>query len=303
MTKGTNMSKTIINTLILDDIKCIGEKIEERIIICDKKYQDELLSINPWYYQFRLRKPEEESFNELKKLILQHNISYIVSDRRFVQVVGSSYKADFPNLDYENKIYSDNRKKEKQFSEEVIGKLLEDSSIFNLIKGIIVYTYSIEQSHPDVVRKQFLSHLPQQFREEDLMIVETNSEIYNRAGLTLHKFKEADEYKGIYLHGDKKDFMLYGLFIGEMAYNQIRFHSFGTRVRSIERFKSSFLRIYLISYFLFVTLNISANLLSNYLAGDYQAQIGISLFIFGFLIPSAIIWLKPELFLIVDSKS
>lgn len=296
------MNKQDIHVLVIDDIQFIGEKIQERLAVCNKKYYDDFLNIVPWYYKFRLyQKSGEEkilikSVKEIEAKIKENNIRYLLLDRRFIRIVDKSYEKDFPDLELKKNVYSDNRKEEIRYINEVLELLKKEETVFKSLYGIIVYTYSMEKREPDVIKNNIMKNLPANFKKENIIVIESNSEIYDKANCKLHQFIEFKEKSGIYLQGDINSFQLYGLFMGEILYNQIKSHFYGSKVKSMEKLRSSYLRIYAISYFVFITLNISANLLSDHLFTGYQLGFGTILFIFGILIPSIIILLKPEFF-------
>lgn len=293
------MKTTEINVLIIDDIPCIGESILNRLTDVNLKYHNDFIDIKPWYYQYDVRKPLAYSISEIKAEIIQHNIKYLLVDIGFNRIVDQSYKSAYSFLNIDDAIYSDTRRTEDRMTmdKDVLKNFNDDNMLTNL-SGIIVYTYQPAFKKPDIIHNEFIQILPKTFKRDDLMVIETNSEIYRPADAKLHILTEVPENPGFKYHGLIKDFRLYGLFIGEILYNQIRYHHFSSRIKSIERMKSSYFRYYIIAYFLFITINISANLISETLFGSNKPVGGLILLLLGVVVPSLIIWLKPEFFLI-----
>jgi len=292
------MKTTDLNVLIIDDINFVGESILNRLTEVNLKYHDDYVNIKSWYYKYNVSKSLVDSIAEIKTKIKDHDITYLLVDIGFNKIVDDSYKYNYPHLEIDTSIYSDIRRDKDRVTIDMVLKNFGNDHMINNLAGIIVYTYQPEFKQPEVIHQEFMEIMPKAFNKDILKVIETNSEIYRPADAQLHILTNIKEYPGIRYHGLIKDFKLYGLFMGEILYNQIRHHHFSSRIKSIESMKSSYLRYYIIAYFLFITINISSNILSEYLVGSYRMHWGVGLLVFGVLIPALIIWLKPEFFLI-----
>jgi hypothetical protein len=292
------MNARRLNVLIIDDIQLIGKKILERLIILNDKYYDDYIDLNPNYYHYDVKQSFETCVSEIHNIIFRNEIEYLLLDRGFNRIVDETYKHEFPDLNIDNFVYSDMRYNDRITADQLLFELTKRDKLLNKILGIIVYTYDPNNKSRAVVQQEIFNHLPKNFKKENLLVIESNSEIYKSADLVLHHLDYLANYPYIRMHNTKKDLMLYGLFMGEILYNQIRYHYFSKRIRSMEKYKASYLGYYLFAYFLFITINLSSNLLSESIFNTYELSWGLVFAIFGVVIPWAIIWYKPEFFLI-----
>lgn len=296
--------KKKINALIVDDIECVALMMRDRLFEVNKKYSDDFIDISPEVYIVDVTKGIEQTTSEIKGIIEEHNINYLLIDRGYSKIVDVSYKDEFVNLDIANCIYTDRREGQPKFTaDEVFFHLKYSNKTINNLIGILVYTNTpIKDVLPEVVHKELMQVLPSKFKKDKLFVLETHQEIYKPAGNRLHIFKEDEQYQGIYYHGKKKDFKVYGTFMGDILYNQIRYHRFEKKAKSIESVKYKLLGTYLIAFFTFISLNIGSNMLANHWLKEMPIGLDYVIIGLGLLIPSIVIWLKPEIFMFENER-
>lgn len=297
--------KKKINALIVDDIECVALMMRDRLFEVNKKYSYDFIDISPEIYIVDVTKGIEQTTIEIKRIIEGHSINYLLIDRGYSKVVDVSYKEEFANLDIDNCIYTDRREGQPRFTADDVFSHLKkysNKTINNLI-GILVYTNTpIKDVLPEVVHQELMLVLPSNFKKDKLFVLESHQEIYKPAGNRLHIFEEDKQYQGIFYHGKMKDFKLYGTFMGDILYNQIRYHRFEKKEKSIESVKYKLVGTYLIGFFTFISLNIGSNMLANHWLKETPIMLDYIIIGLGVLIPSIVIWLKPEIFIFNNER-
>lgn len=296
--------KKKINALIIDDIECVALMMRDRLFEINKKYSDDFIDISPEVYIVDVTKGITGTAKEIKEIIEEHNINYLIIDRGYSKVVEKSYKSEFSKLNITKCIYSDRREGQQKFTaDDVFLQFKNSNKTINKLLGILVYTNTpIKDVLPEVVHKELMQVLPAKFPKDKLLVLETHQEIYKPAGNRLHIFKEMEQYKGIYYHGESKDFKLYGNFMGDILYNQIRYHRFEKKAKSLESVKYKLLGTYLIAFFTFISLNIGTNMLANNWLKEMPIGVDTIIIGLGLLIPCIVIWLKPEIFMLYNER-
>ena len=99
-------------------------------------------------------------------------------------------------------------------------------SRLNSLKGVILYTYddptrtSEHSIEPAEIASDLSEIIGKGLSPEYIHVIGTNSEIYHLAGINLY-INDSSLYVGFTATGKRSDFMLYGLFMGEILYHRI----------------------------------------------------------------------------------
>ncbi len=298
-----------VNVLIVDDIRITGQKIAERLSYLNNKFHNDYVNVMPRYYHYDVKKTIHDNVTDIRNIITDKKIKYLLLDRGFRQIINIDEKDKYANIkiDIEQNIYSDNSVHEKILHvDEVLKEITNDIETSKHIykkclQGIIVYTYSIEGTEPGLLKNRIKDYLPDDFPDENLTIIETNSEIYEKAHLKLHRNEEVESLK-IYFKGPISEFKLYGLFMGEILYNHIRYHFFISKIKSIEKYKLPLIRIFLAYYISFIAINVGGNLIASYVFTNYNTGILLFIISLSIILPLFILFVKPGFFALNITK-
>lgn len=126
--------------------------------------------------------------------------------------------------------------------------------------------------------------------------------MYDVAGIDLYEGWGEEEVEGFLFHGNKPDFALYGLFIGEILYHKI--------VRNIElknkkkaKSKVTFAtRNLALLFVVFTALSIGGNAAYNYASQQLNNDFGLLILtmVFSLAFPILILIIKPEWLLNIE---
>ena len=208
-----------INALILDDNWIVGDCIKKRIFKANEaEFSSEEINVKPFYLEVDTL-DKENAARIIESFIINNEINFLLLDRGFYNLIDPKSLVGHENLQPE-KLYLN--KKDKGIKIEQILKCISKDKMKSL-KGVIIYTYDMEGTYiePAQIRQNILEILPITFKKENIDIVLTNSEIYSLSSLQLYGNEADKNNPELIISGTKSDFMLYGLFIGEILYHRI----------------------------------------------------------------------------------
>ena len=290
---------TRINALILDDNKIIADCILKRIF---KANESNLPFTNvdlvPHFMALDLSNLDK-SAALLGDAITLKAIDILLLDRGFYTLidpsVDSSYHALEPAL-----LYS--RKDDAGIKiEEILGRVPKEK--FKQIKGVIVYTYDDEKYiEPAQIKELIRNVLPSGFDKDAIDVVLTYAEIYDLARLKLYRMKNVANATELESIGGKSDFMLYGLFMGEILYHRTISLINKRRAKRLQAKRNQALRNVLLLFGVFTSLNLGAASLYSLLSrgGSADLMLMVVSLVFALILPVLILRLKPEWIISLD---
>ena len=300
--------KNKFNVLILDDNEIISENIKKRISKANstnKAFSG--IEVIPYHLPIDISNLEDSAI-KISHFIGSRAIDFLLLDRGFYHNIDPKLNPIYKNLDNDY-LYIKKTDLNSGIKIEEILKLINPKE-FNRIRGVIIYTYNADSDgyvEPAEIKELYLKEiLPEKFSEDNIEIILTNSEIYKLAGLHLYIDKEAPENTELTRTGLKSDFILYGLFMGEILYHRIASLVNKTRQTKIVKKRNLLVKNFIILFFSFTALSIGGNALYAILTSE-KTKINLSLFfitiIFSLLIPLFILIVKPELLIDIDNES
>lgn len=288
-----------INVLILDDNYIIARKVKKRLFDADNSYRyDSGIQIYLYYLEIDNDSPEKAA-KAVNLCIKENEIKYLLLDRGFGKIIDPiSLKNEELEKDF---LYKDNT---------VVGYNIEDllkeinkikKNGLRKIKGAIVYTYddySEMNKEGEVIREEIINELINILPKRcSIDVLLSYSTIYKVAGVDLY---EGYTGEGVIKLGRKDQFVLYGIFIGELLYHKL-LQMINIRKSKIIKEKQVrlFVRI-IILYLIFVSINIGGNALYSQFFAGKSALIGLVSISFALLIPFIVLVLKPNLLIDID---
>lgn len=290
-----------INVLILDDNLMIGDCIKKRIFKANEaKFSSSIAEIKPYYLQIDISK-KEIAVEKIETFIASHEINFLLLDRGFYNLIDPKTNTGFSNLSSGN-IYL--KKNDEGIKIEQILKLVS-KEILKKIKGLIVYTYDdnyggyVEPAH---IKQMVIDVMPDNFNKEYVDIVLSHSEVYNLSNLRLYQLKEVKNHPDLMILGKKAEFMLYGLFIGEILYHRI-IAMVQKENERIQLSKQEGVRRNIILLFvIFTCLNLGGEALFNLLSKSGSNDLLLVVLSLGFalFLPIIILLLRPNWLINLD---
>ncbi|MEZ4828974.1 MAG: hypothetical protein R3C61_22210 [Bacteroidia bacterium] len=288
-----------INVLILDDNFVIANKVKRRLFSANRSYRiDSGIEIYPHYLEIDNTNPKI-SAKSVDDYVKENEIEFLLLDRGFGHIIEP--KPNNPEeLDIEY-VYKDNTK-----SGFYIEHLLEEwkrlkKSSLKAIKGAIVYTYDDYRELnkqgeviKDEIVNELVSILPRKCKLDVLLAY---SDIYKIAEIDLY---EGYAEEGVIKLGKKNEFVLYGIFVGELLYHKIIQMLSVRNLQSIKDKKATLLYRLAILYLIFISISVGGNAIFTYLFSESKVVIGVAALIFGLLLPFIILLLKPSILIDID---
>ncbi|MDB5227823.1 MAG: hypothetical protein JWN78_2016 [Bacteroidota bacterium] len=290
-----------VDILILDDNFIIAKMVKKRFFNADKTYKHEsLIELFPHYLEVDNNDYQKAAVS-VNDYIRENNIRYLLLDRGFGKIIEPIIN-NSENLDV-HYVYKDNNQAGYHIEELLLSlKQLKNSSL-SKIKGVIIYTYDDYREvdkQGEVIKEEILDSvkiiLPAKCKIDVLLAY---SDIYKIANVDLY---EGYSGAGIIKLGKKNDFLLYGIFVGELLYHKaIQMIS----LRSINFIKEK--RVFmlcrlLILYLIFISISVGANAIFTFLFKESKILIGVVALLFGLLLPIAILYLKPSLIIDIEEQ-
>ncbi len=288
-----------INILILDDNFVIADKVKRRLFSADKSYKYESgIEIFPHY--IRIDNTDAKiAANTVNNYIKENDIKYLLLDRGFGEIID-------PNETNNNELNSEYVYKNNDKSGFYIENLLSELKAIkknglSKIKGAVIYTYDDyreQNKQGDTIKEEIIhemkSILPKKCRIDVLLAY---SDIYKIAEIDLY---EGYAEPGIIKLGKRNEFVLYGIFVGELLYHKIVQMVNINKMDFIKERKTAiFLRLFIL-YLIFISLSIGGNAIYNYLFSENSLMIGVVSLIFGLMIPLIILFLKPSILIDIE---
>lgn len=209
--------KNTFKVLILDDVKIIGDAIEKRIFKANaSNYRTSNIKIIP-HYLFVDHTNREKAARKIASVIALERIDILILDRGFSTLIDPSENKKYEHLD-EGKLYS-HKDSGSEDIEDII-RLIPQKNL-DKIEGVIIYTYDgSPYSEPEQIKHLYKEILPKQISSEYIEVVLPKQEVYDLANLKLYNFEKVQNHAELESFGRKSDFMLYGLFMGEILYHR-----------------------------------------------------------------------------------
>lgn len=283
-----------LEVLILDDNEIIGDCIRKRIFKANESnFSFTKLEIIPHYFYIDLENIQQ-SIDKISSEIIVKKIDVLLLDRGFFKIVDPSTDSTYRNLSSKY-LYCKKDDQGRQI-EEILGLIPKEK--FKNISGVIVYTYDSGPWYiePAQIKQSIKELLPEKFDKNAIDVVMTNTEVYSLANLKLYNQREVKDFPELKSIGNKSEFMLYGLFMGEILYHRIVSLIEKKREKVLENKKTKIQRNVIFLFIIFTALNLGAealySLLSMNLGNDY-----LLFFMsagFALLLPILILILKPE---------
>jgi len=296
------MAKTY-NILLLDDNDIIASCIQKRLLKASQTFYDTTqIDINPIHLQIDIRNLNEAR-QRIEKSLVDNNIHFLLLDRGFFDIVDPATHTDISGLD-KNTLYIGKEAKSIKITEILKGV---NFSKTKSLKGVVLYTYD-EPSltsewyvEPAQIKKDIKQTIGDRLNPENIDIVLTNSEIYHLANLRL--YDNNPKQVGNYLEqGKKSDFMLYGLFMGEILYHRILKLIDKQQKKTLSKKKSSLNTKLILLFIIFTSLSIGGNAIYTFAMQKIQSNLGLLLLslVFSIILPILILIIKPEWIISLD---
>lgn len=288
-----------INILILEDNFVIAQKIKSRLFKANEIYAHQSgVEIFPYYLEVDNENPEIAAIkaNEYIKL---HDIEYLLLDRSFGSIIEPK-----PNNEEEHDVeylYKDNTKK-GYYIEELL-KSISCTPKHNLtrIKGIVVYTYDNymdENKQGEIIKAEIEEELKKSVHSKckiDILLAYTN--IYKLAEINIYEGYSAP---GIIKFGRKKDFVLYGIFAGELLYHKLLQMINIKNMEILSQKKTKIFYRLSILYTVFISISIGSNAIYAHFFSGNGIIINIVMLLFGILVPFLVLVLDPSILIDLD---
>lgn len=298
------MAKTY-NVLILDDNDIIASCIHKRLLkVSQTFFETTQIDINPIHLQIDITNLNEAG-QRIEKNIVDNNIHFLLLDRGFFEIIDPSIQTNIPVLE-KNTLYIVKDTKSIKITE--ILKEVNFSKTKSL-KGVVLYTFD-EPSltsewyvEPAQIKKELKQTIGDKLNPDNIDIVLTNSEIYHLANLALYDNnpKQISNYLGL---GKKSDFMLYGLFIGEILYHRILKIIDKQQKKTLSKKRSSLNTKLIWLFIIFTSLSIGGNAIYTFAMEKIQSTLGLILLsmVFSVAFPLLILIIKPEWIISIDDE-
>jgi hypothetical protein len=288
-----------IKVLILDDNFVIANKVKSKLFNASNGYKiDSGIEIFPHYLKVDNNDPAVAAIT-VNNYLRQHEITYLLLDRGFGHIVDSSVGTN-DNLEA-NSLYKDNSIK-GYYIEELLSQIKGvKNNALSQIKGVIVYTYDNYldvNKEGEVIKGEIIYEL------KDLLhtmckidVLLTYTDIYKIAEIDLY---EGYTGEGLVKIGLKRDFVLYGMFVGELLYHKLLQMINARNYNLIKKKRGRLVSSLVILYSVLICINLGVNAISLYLLKDNNIIAGALSLLFGLLLPIVILWLKPSILLDIE---
>ena len=282
-----------VNVLILDDNFIIANKLKKRLFDADNHYKFNTgIQIFPHYIEID-NIDYKKSVKDVNNYIIENSISYLLLDRSFGKILdGDEYNNDELKKGI---IYKDNDVG-GYYIEALLQELLRiRNNALNRIKGIIIYTYDdyrTDKKEGEAIKEEIIEKFANlQIRRTNIDVLLSYSTIYKIAGVNLY---EDLSRRGITKLGKKDNFVLYGLFCGELLYHKLIQMINNRNLVRIKNRKFNLFYKLIALFLIFTSINLGANGLYYYLFRSGGISLIFLSFLFAFLVPIIILLLKPE---------
>ena len=284
----------IINVLILDDNELVVECLIEKFLKTNQLFC-EMTSINivPYYLRIDLT----DGADQIEEYLIKNSINYLLLDRGFITIIDS--EKDTNSKLNKNKLFI--RKNEKSIKIDEILKHVNFNKI-KKIDGVILYTYDEPEAtsewyvKPETIKQDLKKIIGSKVNKENIEVILTNSEIYKYANYRLFDLQQDETDDQYIVLGEKDDFKLYGLFLGEILYHRVLKFVNKKHQIFIKARKSNINRKVLLLFIIISSLTIGANsfysIVSKYM--DNDVIVCLSSLIFSLILPIIILFVKPE---------
>ncbi|MBL7137041.1 MAG: hypothetical protein ISS81_10720 [Candidatus Marinimicrobia bacterium] len=287
------MNKTI-NVLILDDNELVVECLTEKFLTTNQLFC-EMTNINivPYYLKIDLI----EGAVQIEEYLIKNSIHYLLLDRGFITIY------DPENIS-NSKLNKDKLYISKSEKSIKINEILKKVN-FNKIKkldGAILYTYDEPEAtsewyvKPETIKQDLKNIIGNKVDKENIEVILTNSEIYKYANYRLFDLQQEKTDDRYIILGEKADFKLYGLFLGEILYHRVLKFVNKKHQIFIKARKTNINRKVLLLFIIMSSLTIGANslygIVSRYI--DNNVIVCLSSLIFSLILPIIILFVKPE---------
>ena len=183
------------------------------------------------------------------------------------------------------------------------------------LKGVILYTYDsrgdvFKRTEPATLRQNIRKGLPDEFDPKKIDLLLTYTKVYEPARLTLYENKIIDDTNYIRM-GKKSDFVLYGVFVGEILFHRILHLNERSRIARFRQKNGFRLRNLLLLFLVFTSINLGSNLIGQRVAeigtdsgGVRDSALWLALCIVtGLLLPALVILLRPDWIFPIEDES
>jgi hypothetical protein len=284
---------TRINALILDDNRIIADNILKRIF---KANESNLpftnLDLVPHFLALDLSNLDT-SAKSLGDEITLKEIDILLLDRGFYTLIDPTVDSAYAALDPAS-LYS--RTDDTGIKiEKILAHVPKER--FKQIKAVIVYTYDDETYVEAAQIKEWIREvLPDTFDKSSIDVVLTYPEIYDLAKSKLYRMKSVPNLPELESIGSKSDFVLYGLFMGEILYHRVIALVTRQRARRLQAKRNQTIRNLFLLFAIFTCLNLGASSLYSLLSKGKNADLILMLvsLAFALILPVLILRLKPE---------
>lgn len=292
----------IYNILLLDDNEIIASCIQKRLLKASETFfETTQIEINPFHLQIDISNISKAG-QIIEKFIIESEIHFLLLDRGFFDLI-DPVKLNIQELE-KNTLYIEKNTKSIKIT-EILKEV--NFSKTNSLKGVVLYTYD-EPSltsewyvEPAQIKKDLKQIIGSRLNPDNIDVVLTNSEIYHLANLKLYDTnpKQVGEYLE---QGKKSEFMLYGLFMGEILYHRILKIIDKNQKKTLSKKKGSLNTKLILLFIVFTSLSIGGNAVYTLAMQKIQSNLGLILLslMFSIVFPILILTIKPDWIISID---
>lgn len=285
-----------INILLLDDNEIIAACIEKRLLKANETFfETKQVEIIPTHLKVDNTNPINAG-KTVETYLTENKVDILLMDRGFFNIID-------PEKIIIDQLANDTLYVPKDERSIRVTEILQNVNFKKVegLKGVILYTYD-EPSRtsewyvePAQIKQELKNIFGNKVAPDCIDVVLTNSEIYHLANLQLYSQKPVQV--GDYLvSGKKSDFMLYGLFMGEILYHRT-ISLLEKRQKKNLKLKQGNVRTKLIILFVvFTALSMGSSAIYSLAMKTINSDVGLLLLsiVFSFLFPILILTLKPH---------
>jgi hypothetical protein len=290
-----------VNVLILDDNEIIADNVKKRISKANESHSASAgFEVLPHHITIDINNLSDAA-EKITAEVISKRIDVLLLDRGFYNIIDPVTNRQYGSLD-SDMLYC--RKGDKGHIIEEILRLIHKDT-FKSVSSVIIYTYDDAESYsePALIKQAIRDVLPPQFDKNAIDVILTYPEIYELSELKLYKDPiDVNGFPDIELIGPKSDFMLYGLFMGEILYHRT-VSLIKKRQYNLFQERRAHLQIRLFLFFgIFTFLNLGANALYNLLSRGKPTDVLLLLtsLAFALILPWLILMIKPELVIDIE---
>ena len=290
-----------IEVLILDDNFVIANKVKSKLFNASNSYKiDSGIEIFPHYLKVDNHDPAVAAIT-VNNYLRQYEITYLLLDRGFGHII-DPLTGPIGNLET-NSLYKDNSIK-GYYIEELLSEIKGvKNNALSRIKGVIVYTYDNYldvNKEGEVIKGEIIYELKGVLHSTcEIDVLLTYTDIYKIAEIVLY---EGYTGEGLVKIGQKKDFVLYGMFVGELLYHKLMQMINTRNYNLIKKKRGRLVYSLAILYLVLICINIGVNAISFSLFKDNNLTVGVLSLLFGLMLPIVVLWLKPSILLDFGEK-